>query len=352
MNADRTAIIIPLYNGGPWIEQTLRSVQAQTRPPIQIIVVDDGSTDDSVEKASRFPGVTVFRNPEKGANAAREFGLRQTDATFVAMLDQDDLWHPQHLEHLENLAQAHLDAPAVFAGVVRFDHGSLPTLSGDGTTCMAFDPWHAFPAAAIPTPSQVLIRRTALASAGGWTRRFIGLADYHAWLRLSAQHPFWHHPSPTVGYRQHPTSHSASLRRDQQNAFLLRLFAAAEDVLPGRARCFPENAAVLGQRVRIARAMLAWLVALEDSDPAGQAISAKELNRQMLGQPNHVLESLWGQLFYLRSESQAHASASSKARRILHTYWRAPFATVRVRRSLRQLVFRRARETIVRSLRR
>ena len=96
------AVVIPLYNGERWIRQTLDAVAAQTLAPREVVVVDDGSTDASPSiVADEYPDVRLVHQSENsGPNAARNRGLRETTAEAVAFLDQDDLWHPEHLRIL------------------------------------------------------------------------------------------------------------------------------------------------------------------------------------------------------------------------------------------------------------
>ena len=91
--------IIPVYNAGRYLAEAVRSVMAQTRPPVEIIIVDDGSTDDSAQVAASFDGgVGYVRQDNAGPAAARNLGLQHARAEFVAFLDADDTWHPEKLE--------------------------------------------------------------------------------------------------------------------------------------------------------------------------------------------------------------------------------------------------------------
>jgi glycosyltransferase involved in cell wall biosynthesis len=96
------AVVIPVYNGGAFIHQTLASVVAQSRPVDQVIIVDDCSTDDSLvrvkEWADRLP-ITVVEMPANGGvSAARNAGLARVESDLVALLDADDIWLPDHVE--------------------------------------------------------------------------------------------------------------------------------------------------------------------------------------------------------------------------------------------------------------
>jgi glycosyltransferase involved in cell wall biosynthesis len=102
------SIIVPSYNAAPWLAQTLESALAQTHPTREIIVVDDGSTDSSLELARGFEtrGVRVFAEPNRGASAARNLGLRHARGDFIQFLDADDLLAPDKISRqLERLSR-------------------------------------------------------------------------------------------------------------------------------------------------------------------------------------------------------------------------------------------------------
>ncbi len=96
----RVSIIIPCYNAAPWIEETIRSALAQTHADREIIVIDDGSTDDSLRRARTFEpaGVRVVTQRNAGASAARNHGLRLATGDFIQYLDADDLLAPDKIE--------------------------------------------------------------------------------------------------------------------------------------------------------------------------------------------------------------------------------------------------------------
>jgi glycosyltransferase involved in cell wall biosynthesis len=90
--------VVPVYNGERFLAEGLDSVLAQTRPPDEVIVVDDGSTDGTAEVAARYAGrVTYLRQNNAGSPAARNRGVASSRGDLIAFLDADDLWHPEKL---------------------------------------------------------------------------------------------------------------------------------------------------------------------------------------------------------------------------------------------------------------
>src|SRR5688500_924354 len=104
------SVIIPVYNGARFLRAALESVFAQTYRPIEVIVVDDGSADDSGVIAQSFPEVRYIRQENQGVAAARNNAIEAARGEFFAFLDQDDLWTPEKLRlQIEHL----LDHPEV-----------------------------------------------------------------------------------------------------------------------------------------------------------------------------------------------------------------------------------------------
>lgn len=97
MTRPTVTCIVPCFNSRRYVAEALDSIFAQTYRPIEVIVADDGSTDDTVDVASRYAGVIVVTQPERGPAATRNLGLRNATGELVAFLDADDLWHPEKL---------------------------------------------------------------------------------------------------------------------------------------------------------------------------------------------------------------------------------------------------------------
>ena len=100
LNGPTVSVVIPLYNKGKYIERAISSILAQTFPPLEVIVVDDGPTDDGHEKALKFkdPKINIIQQENKGPGAARNAGLEIAKGKHIAFLDADDEWYPSFLK--------------------------------------------------------------------------------------------------------------------------------------------------------------------------------------------------------------------------------------------------------------
>lgn len=97
---NRVTVVVPTYNRAHFIEETVRSILAQSLPPFEVIIVDDGSTDDTVDVCARFhEPVRYLRRQNAGAAAARNAGIQAATGDWIAFCDSDDVWHTRKLEH-------------------------------------------------------------------------------------------------------------------------------------------------------------------------------------------------------------------------------------------------------------
>jgi len=125
------SVIVPTYNARKYIAEALRSVLGQSLPPVEILVVDDGSTDgtESVIQAFSDSRIRYLRQENRGVSSARNFGMREASGDLIAFLDADDRWRPEMLETQVALVNARSDVVCSFTNFVRFVDSTRETLS-------------------------------------------------------------------------------------------------------------------------------------------------------------------------------------------------------------------------------
>lgn len=127
MTPPLVSCIVPTYNGEAYLTEALDSILAQTYRSLEVVVADDGSTDGTLQIAARYgPRVRVVAQANAGPAAARNLGVRETSAPFVAFLDQDDVWHPEKLTRQMGRLGARPELDVSVAHVQRFWTADLP----------------------------------------------------------------------------------------------------------------------------------------------------------------------------------------------------------------------------------
>jgi glycosyltransferase involved in cell wall biosynthesis len=189
----RIAAIIPLYNGEKYIGEALASVLAQRLQPAEIVVVNDGSTDDGPriveELAARHP-IRLLHKSNGGQSSARNFGVAHTTSELIALLDQDDIWYPNHLQQLVKpfLAGSERELGWVYSNLDEIDEAGrliarcclrflpLPNPKRDLFGCLAMDMF------VLPTAS--LVSRKAFEEVGGFDENLSGYEDDDLFRRI------------------------------------------------------------------------------------------------------------------------------------------------------------------------
>jgi glycosyltransferase involved in cell wall biosynthesis len=197
--------IVPAFNYGRYLSAAIDSALAQTYPLLELVVVDDGSTDETAAVlASYGERVRVLRQDNRGPAAARNAGIAAARGELLAFLDADDGWHPRKLElQVERLAAE--PAPGlVHCGMERID-GSGRTL---GVATGGHEGWIAdtilrLEEGVIGPPSTWLVPRRIVEETGGFDERLLSSEDWDLAYRIARRHPFGYVPLPLTRYREH-----------------------------------------------------------------------------------------------------------------------------------------------------
>ena len=189
------SVIIPAYNAAHWLPRAIRSVLAQTHPATEVVVVDDGSTDDTAAVCAEFSrDVKYVRRENGGLSAARNTGLAATSGEWFLSLDADDALYPQALEVLA--AKAQTSAAGVVYGfvlqrrepAVETRLHSLPYAVGEPPAPAKAAFWWT----PVSTLGSALIRRSLNDSIGGFDESFRQVEDAEYWLRCGVTAAFAH----------------------------------------------------------------------------------------------------------------------------------------------------------------
>jgi glycosyltransferase involved in cell wall biosynthesis len=184
------SVVMPCYNAGRYLEESVASALGQSWPEVELIVVDDGSTDGSVEVLDRLVAsnagrMQLHRQSRMGPFPARNHGLRHAKGELIAFLDGDDTWRPDFLAHM-HAALLESGADVVYCGWQNFGDGApgvepfVPPDYAAGDAVAEFlrsCPWPIHAA---------LIRRPVIDAVGGFSERRFSAMDYDLWLRILA----------------------------------------------------------------------------------------------------------------------------------------------------------------------
>jgi glycosyltransferase involved in cell wall biosynthesis len=208
------SVVIPAYNSARYLEQAVGSVLAQTFQDLEVIVVDDGSTDDTAALIRGLgPPVRYLHQPNSGVSVARNRGVSEASSRYVALLDADDTWLPEklsrQLEALRDAPASGLCYTAFFAAdsdlnPIEVQHqempaGALESLLTHGNVVGAGG-------------STMVCERRLFQQAGGFDPRFSQCADWDMWVRLAALTEFLYLDEPLATYRIHGLSMSTDPR--------------------------------------------------------------------------------------------------------------------------------------------
>ncbi|MFN8925992.1 MAG: glycosyltransferase family 2 protein [Rhodospirillales bacterium] len=274
------SVLVPAHNAAGTIAAALDTATGQTWPEIEIIVVDDGSTDETASivagLAAADPRIRLIRRPNGGVSAARNSALAAARGAWLAPLDADDLWRRDKIER----QLARTDDPetvCVYGWYVPVDAEgrALPDrVSGGQREGMIRD---ALLLGNFVGPgSSPLLRRSAVEAAGGWDETLRGNEDHALYLRLAETGRFRVVPEVLVGYRQRPDSVSRDRRMMWRTHGALLRHAAAR---PGGA----DRATV-----RRARATYAWYLAFQAARAGAVREATAHLLRLLANQPGFV----------------------------------------------------------------
>ena len=306
-SAGTISVVVTTHNRAELVLETLASILAQSRPPLEVIVVDDGSTDATPQSLAPLAAsgrIRYVRQANAGLAAARNHGASLARGDYLAFIDDDDLWPADVLAW----QAAHLDADPTL-GVVLGTHTEfgdvppgerLPPTAGDAATSQPS--WLAvFSSCPATSVGQVLMRRAVFEAAGGFRGEFWSVEDWDLWLRLFHDARVLRVRRTALHYRVH--RHGMSKKIVRHVAAMLHLFDDHLPRVPARQRTlvryltYDNLVGAFGPRVR---------ARLREAARGGEWAAAREALALML----RLEARLW------------RAALGVKARLLLRGRWR------------------------------
>ena len=272
----RVAVVIPCHNGGRFLREAIESVLHQTYPAAEIVVVNDGSTDDTAAVARSYECVRYIEQRNQGAPAARNTGIRSSTGDLLVFLDADDRLQPHALATgVQSLA-----ANPAWA----FVSGDVSVIAEDGSPRYvpeqrprSGDPYiQLLRSNYIWTPGVVMYRRDVLRAVNGFNTAAGASADYELNVRIARRFPIGRHYQVVLDYRQHPSSMSSDARYMLKSAVTVR---RAE-----RAHAY-----------RSAEGKQAWQegLAIVQADYGGRLITQMKRDLRVAGRRGQAVISAW-----------------------------------------------------------
>lgn len=223
------SVIVPNFNYSKYLDECLGAIFNQNYDPMQVIFVDDGSTDQSIEVIQKFSHkMQIFRKKNSGVNSARNLGIKNATGKYIAFCDSDDVWVWDKIRKQVDFLEINSQYGVVYSGIqlvnedLSFIRNQNPKYEGDCSTRFLEHPSEAI---VLLGSSTALIRNSALAKVSGFDESMTDPGeDWDFFRRISQQTLIGFIPEPLVLYRQHSESGSrvSRSRYFQGNTVALR----------------------------------------------------------------------------------------------------------------------------------
>jgi glycosyltransferase involved in cell wall biosynthesis len=205
MKQDKISVIMPCFNAGAFILRGIESALNQTYDNIELIVINDGSTDDTLQiiENIRDHRMRVVNQQNKGVCASRNCGLSEANGDYIAFLDADDTWRPDCLKKLHGMMKLVSDAAVAYCG---WQNVGLSGGSGEPYVPPDYEEVNKIEhlMQSCPWPIHaVLTKKTAIESSGGFDERFTNAEDYRLWLNIAAHSKIVRVPEVLALYHFH-----------------------------------------------------------------------------------------------------------------------------------------------------
>lgn len=206
------SVIIPTYQRADWVNEAIKSVLAQTYKDYEIIVINDGSTDNTTEVLNQFQDkIKLIEQENKGVSTALNIAIEKSQGQYIAFLDDDDIWLPNKLEKQILLLESNHRIGLIYSDMLLFDEKAVfpEPLSKKLPIHVGHISWMLFIFGnSVPLPSSVVVRCEVLDEIGLFDESLTHCHDYDLWLRISEKWLLSYLDEPLTMYRLSDTSMS------------------------------------------------------------------------------------------------------------------------------------------------
>lgn len=211
----KVTVIIATYNAIAYLPNTVDSVIQQTFTDFEVLIVDDGSTDETVEWVSKLvdPRVRLISQANQGVAVARNQGIANAQGEYVAFLDADDLWEPTKLEKQVKCLEENPQVGLVNTSIVNIDEQGKPLGAVNAPDVEGNVLNYIVEENLILCGSAPMVRSSCLEAVQGFDQKLMSAEDWDLWIRLAARYDFAVIKEPLVLYRQHLNSKSNNIER-------------------------------------------------------------------------------------------------------------------------------------------
>ena len=290
-DAPTVSVVIPSYNCERFIAETLESVVGQSYGDLEVIVVDDGSTDGTPEVVRRFaPRVRLVQQESAGVCAARNRGIAEARGRYVALLDHDDYWFPDKLGAQVDVLESHPEVGVVFTAFLRWEadtQGVFPSPMtfdrkpyGEGPEA-EYSGWiyHLFLLDCWMLTSTAMFRAEVFRRCGVFDLSLPYSEDWDLWLRIAREYPFVKLRQPGTLYRQHASQGNRKVRvRDFRTELL-------SDAVRKWGLCSPDGSCLDGRTFRRQLAKYHTDFALGHAIAGNRGVALRSLARALRTNP-------------------------------------------------------------------
>jgi glycosyltransferase involved in cell wall biosynthesis len=232
------SVVVPSFNSASTVEATLDSVAAQTYRNLEILVVDDGSTDDGaarVEQRQQSDGrIRLIRKENGGVASARNVGIAASSGEFIAFIDADDLWHPTKVaKQLAVMERGGPELGLVYSPFRVIDRQGFVKESSWNFGVEGWAPHRHFHINLVGNGSAIMVRRSVLDELGGYSSALRaagaeGCEDLLLQMRIAARYRLGYVPEYLIGYRRYPGNMSSNTKTMSRSGVLAAQMAYGE----------------------------------------------------------------------------------------------------------------------------